>query len=258
MVTNYPQQLTAEAEYESHGRRQPMASFVSRAVGRIGQVLCGLRGHDSVLHFEGKRVKCAARRADTTRPGWEISGRGPRRRYEGDAGGTHCWRPQRLRSCARPPESRAVAWTARRSASVSAAAAPVARQRAPARRGTRSTSCDVHVFLDAVQARAAGPEQHRRDSGARREPPRPSRSSSRREAARRAVASRPRFAAPAAAGDRAGARRAVARTSGLSDRLELRILARAAAPGSSRSRRDRVGRFRPDRPPLQLQRQRSG
>jgi hypothetical protein len=81
MVTNYPQQLTASAEV-THGRD---GNVVARAVSRIGQLFCGLRGHDSVLHFEGNRVnmRCTSCGYDT--PGWEISGRGPRRRYEGDA-----------------------------------------------------------------------------------------------------------------------------------------------------------------------------
>jgi NAD-dependent SIR2 family protein deacetylase len=81
MVTNYPQQLTATAKvtHEQDGH------VVARAVSRIGQLFCGLRGHDSVLHFEGNRVnmRCTSCGYDT--PGWEISGRGPRRRYEGDA-----------------------------------------------------------------------------------------------------------------------------------------------------------------------------
>ncbi len=78
MVTNYPQQLAAAA-HDSTDR------IVTRAVSRLGQLFCGLRGHDSVLHFEGKRVnmRCTSCGHDT--PGWEISGRGPRRRFEGDA-----------------------------------------------------------------------------------------------------------------------------------------------------------------------------
>lgn len=81
MVTNYPQQLTADAE-GTHGQDD---NVVARAVSRLGQLLCGLRGHDSVLHFEGNRVnmRCTSCGYDT--PGWEISGRGPRRRYDGDA-----------------------------------------------------------------------------------------------------------------------------------------------------------------------------
>ena len=78
MVTNYPQQLTAVRPEE------PGSAFVARAVTRLGQLLCGMRGHDSVLHFEGKRVmmRCTSCGHDT--PGWEIAERGPRRRFEGD------------------------------------------------------------------------------------------------------------------------------------------------------------------------------
>jgi len=81
MVTNYPQQLTAGAQ----ATRAQDGNVVERAFSRLGQLLCGLRGHDSVLHFEGNRVnmRCTSCGYDT--PGWEISGRGPRRRYEGDA-----------------------------------------------------------------------------------------------------------------------------------------------------------------------------
>ncbi len=83
MVTNYPQQLTAAAESVRDGTDGE--GLVARALGRLGQMLCGLRGHDSVLHFEGNRVmmRCTSCGHDT--PGWEISGHGPRKRFEGDA-----------------------------------------------------------------------------------------------------------------------------------------------------------------------------
>jgi hypothetical protein len=83
MVTNYPQQLTATAEVSHESTTGP--GLVARAMGRLGQLFCGLRGHDSVLHFEGSRVmmRCTSCGHDT--PGWEISGRGPRKRYDGDA-----------------------------------------------------------------------------------------------------------------------------------------------------------------------------
>jgi hypothetical protein len=81
MVTNYPQQLTANTDLAN----STPDSVVARAMGRLGQLFCGLRGHDSVLHFEGNRVnmRCTSCGHDT--PGWEISGKAPRRRYEGDA-----------------------------------------------------------------------------------------------------------------------------------------------------------------------------
>jgi hypothetical protein len=80
MVTNYPQQLTATSEMS----RETTAGVLARAMGRLGQLLCGMRGHDSVLHFQGNRVmmRCTSCGHDT--PGWEISGRGPRQRFEGD------------------------------------------------------------------------------------------------------------------------------------------------------------------------------
>ncbi len=91
MVTNYPQRLTATTGMDAqHGE-----GLVNRAVARFSQFLCGLRGHDSVLHFEGKRVnmRCTSCGHDT--PGWDVSGRGPRQRYEGDAR-RHVLVPQRL------------------------------------------------------------------------------------------------------------------------------------------------------------------
>ena len=78
MVTNYVQQLASP-------RIVNPGALVTRAVVRVGQVLCGIRGHDAVLHFEGKRVmmRCTSCGHDT--PGWEISDRAPRKRFDGDA-----------------------------------------------------------------------------------------------------------------------------------------------------------------------------
>jgi hypothetical protein len=91
MVTNYPQRLTATTGDEA----QTIGSLMNRAAARFGQLLCGMRGHDSVLHFEGKRVmmRCTSCGHDT--PGWEVSGRAPRQRFEGDAR-RHRLSPQRL------------------------------------------------------------------------------------------------------------------------------------------------------------------
>jgi hypothetical protein len=82
MVTNYPQQL---AVTETANPEAAAASVMSRVASRLNQTLCGLSGHDAVLHFEGKRVmmRCTSCGHDT--PGWEVSERGPRRRFEGDA-----------------------------------------------------------------------------------------------------------------------------------------------------------------------------
>lgn len=81
MVTNYPQRLTVTADLEAH----PNGSVMNRAVTRVGQLLCGMRGHDSVLHFEGKRVMMRCTSCGHDSPGWEVNGRAPRQRFEGDA-----------------------------------------------------------------------------------------------------------------------------------------------------------------------------
>lgn len=91
MVTNYPQQLAATVE----ANQEASAGVMTRAMGRLGQMLCGVRGHDSVLHFEANRVRMRCTSCGHDTPGWEISGRGPRRRYEGDAR-RHLLTPQRL------------------------------------------------------------------------------------------------------------------------------------------------------------------
>jgi hypothetical protein len=83
MVTNYPQQLTATAT--AHVMHDKSESVVARTFGRLGQVFCGLRGHDSLLHFASNRVNMRCTSCGYETPGWEISERGPRRRYEGDA-----------------------------------------------------------------------------------------------------------------------------------------------------------------------------
>jgi hypothetical protein len=82
MVTNYPQQLTATSEVT---RKETVeAGVMARMASRLGQVMCGLHGHDAVLHFEGSRVmmRCTSCGHDT--PGWEITGQGPKLRYAGD------------------------------------------------------------------------------------------------------------------------------------------------------------------------------
>ena len=93
MVTNYPQRLTATApRLETTGTP---ASVMTRLAVRVGQFLCAMRGHDSVLHFEGNRVMMRCTSCGHDSPGWEISGHGPRQRYEGDRR-RHVLVPQRL------------------------------------------------------------------------------------------------------------------------------------------------------------------
>ena len=93
MVTNYPQRLTATAGVQQ--APETGGNLMNRAMARFGQLLCGLRGHDSVLHFEGKRVMMRCTSCGHDSPGWEVSGRAPRQRFEGDSR-RHVLVPQRL------------------------------------------------------------------------------------------------------------------------------------------------------------------
>jgi NAD-dependent SIR2 family protein deacetylase len=81
MVTNYPQQLAAT----ENAHVDTTTGVMSRVASRLSQTLCGLGGHDAVMHFQGNRVmmRCTSCGHDT--PGWEVSGRRPRLRFEGDA-----------------------------------------------------------------------------------------------------------------------------------------------------------------------------
>jgi hypothetical protein len=67
----------------------PIVELAPRVVATIAQrvwrLLCGLRGHDAVLHFEGRRVMMRCTSCGHDSPGWETSGRAPRRRFDGDA-----------------------------------------------------------------------------------------------------------------------------------------------------------------------------
>jgi hypothetical protein len=94
MVTNYPQSLTASSVARVAGERDD-GSFLARVVESIRQGLCGLRGHDSVLHFEGNRVLLRCTSCGYDSPGWDVGQRRPRPVFEGDAE-HHLLRPDSL------------------------------------------------------------------------------------------------------------------------------------------------------------------
>lgn len=93
MVTNYPQRLTATATPAFEGSESAALSVMTRIVEAVRQAMCGLRGHDSVLHFEHRRVLLRCTTCGHDSPGWEISGQPPRQVFDGDAE-RHLLRPQ--------------------------------------------------------------------------------------------------------------------------------------------------------------------
>lgn len=56
---------------------------------RLGQLLCALRGHDAVLHFEPGRVLLRCTSCGHDSPGWTPAPRSPRPRLAGDPSKLH-------------------------------------------------------------------------------------------------------------------------------------------------------------------------
>jgi hypothetical protein len=80
MVTDYPQVLV-----EARPRTRPVVGVtVRRALRRIGQALCGLRGHDLMRHYERDRFALECTSCGHVSAGWQVSGPGPQLRYAGD------------------------------------------------------------------------------------------------------------------------------------------------------------------------------
>jgi hypothetical protein len=50
----------------------------------LGQRVCAMTGHNSTLHFEGRRVMMRCGSCGYDSPGWDIIGRGPTQRFDGD------------------------------------------------------------------------------------------------------------------------------------------------------------------------------
>ena len=63
MVTDTQQTITAA---------QPDAGVIMRAAGRLRQFLCGLNGHDALLHFEQGRLSLQCTSCGHETPGWDL------------------------------------------------------------------------------------------------------------------------------------------------------------------------------------------
>lgn len=60
------------------------STILQRALTGVQRVLCGLHGHDALLHFEDKRIflRCATCGHET--PGWAIDQPRPQLRFHGE------------------------------------------------------------------------------------------------------------------------------------------------------------------------------
>jgi hypothetical protein len=80
MARNYPHAVVSRDELTSIAEKpqQPDSRFAVRLFGFVGQVYCGLHGHDNLLHFEGDRLclKCVSCGHESA--GWELDEAPPR------------------------------------------------------------------------------------------------------------------------------------------------------------------------------------
>lgn len=88
MVTNYPQVLVTSngSVRTATETRVTVAGLMESAVRRVGQIACGVRGHEMLWHYEREKVMLECGRCGHATKGWDVSGTAaPTRRYAGDA-----------------------------------------------------------------------------------------------------------------------------------------------------------------------------
>ena len=67
MVTNSAQQRTVAVPQLDPG-------LLGRVAAQVRQFICGLHGHDALLHFEQGRISLQCTSCGYETPGWEIKG----------------------------------------------------------------------------------------------------------------------------------------------------------------------------------------
>ena len=84
MVTNYPHPMAARERLRTRsGTERP--GGLARLTTRMSQLVCGVRGHDTLLHFEDERISLRCVSCGHETPGWELSAVPPTVTVRGDA-----------------------------------------------------------------------------------------------------------------------------------------------------------------------------
>jgi hypothetical protein len=84
MVTNYPRPVATRGGLRTTDRRE-RSGGLDRTLQRVRTVLCGLRGHDALLHFERERMALRCVSCGHETPGWELNEAPPTITVRGDA-----------------------------------------------------------------------------------------------------------------------------------------------------------------------------
>jgi hypothetical protein len=94
MVTNYPHPITTAREELRPTANSERVSVFARVMEALQQLFCGLRGHDTLLHFEGERMSLRCVSCGHETPGWELNEVPPTVTVRGDARRHALARPQ--------------------------------------------------------------------------------------------------------------------------------------------------------------------
>ena len=93
MVTNYPHPMTAHDGLRTAAATEQSSGFM-RVMMMVRQALCGVRGHDTLLHFEDERMALRCVSCGHETPGWELNEVPPTVTVRGDARRHAIVRPQ--------------------------------------------------------------------------------------------------------------------------------------------------------------------
>jgi hypothetical protein len=97
MVTNYPQPMAAHGGFRTTERHERSGGFV-RAMAHVRTMLCGLRGHDTMLHFAQERMTLRCVSCGHETPGWDLDEAPPTVTVRGDARRHALARPRLVRT----------------------------------------------------------------------------------------------------------------------------------------------------------------
>lgn len=101
MATNYLQ-LTATRPISHAVGRGHSRGLIDRLLRRLGQLICGITGHDAILHFEERRMCLRCTSCGYDSPGWDLGEGSPRLLYHGVAERHILQTPVRTAIAARP------------------------------------------------------------------------------------------------------------------------------------------------------------
>jgi hypothetical protein len=86
MVTNYPHSFASHDDnIGATAEDAKMEGFGGRVMDRLRQILCGLHGHDTLLHFNKDRMSLRCVSCGHETPGWELNEVPPTVTIRGDA-----------------------------------------------------------------------------------------------------------------------------------------------------------------------------